>query len=191
MTDYIKECFIMEKELATFAGGCFWCMYGAYDDIPGVESVKSGFAGGTEENPTYEEVTMGMTSHLEAIQIVFQPEICTYQQLLSVFWRQIDPTDDEGQFADRGYNYRTTIFYHNEEQRQLAEQSKQNLQESGIFSKPIVTEIVPATLFYSAEDYHQSYHTKNNEFYCTYRKESGRDDFLEKMWGTKHEGSAK
>ncbi len=173
----------MGKELATFAGGCFWCMYAAFEDIPGVKSVKSGFTGGAEENPSYEEVESGLTFHLEAIQIEYDPEICSYKELLNVYWRQIDPTDDEGQFADRGYHYRTTIYYHNEEQRQLAELSKQNLQESGIFAKPIVTEIVPASAFYPAEDYHQSYHNKNPEFYCQYRKESGRQDFLEKMWG--------
>lgn len=184
---YLSEEFKMKKEYATFAGGCFWCIYAAFEDIPGVISVKSGFAGGDEVNPTYEQVAMGMTAHLECVQIVYDAGICTYKDLLSVFWRQIDPTDDEGQFADRGYHHRTTIYYHNEEQRLLAEQSKKNLQESGIFSKPIVTDILPVTPFYEAEDYHQSYHTKNTEFYCSYRKESGRDDFLEKMWGTQHE----
>lgn len=172
----------MRKELATFAGGCFWCMCAAFEGLPGV-TVTSGFAGGTEENPTYEEVASGLTAHVEAVQITYDPELCSYKELLNIFWRQIDPTDDEGQFADRGYHYRTAIFYHNEEQKQLAELSKKNLEESGIFSKPIVTEILPATAFYPAEDYHQSYHTKNPEFYCTYRKESGRQDFLEKMWG--------
>lgn len=172
----------MEKKLATFAGGCFWCMFAAFEGIPGV-SVKSGFTGGTEENPTYEEVECGLTAHVEAIQISYDPELCSYKELLNVFWRQIDTTDDEGQFADRGYHYRTAIYYHDEEQKQLAELSKKNLEESKIFSKSIVTQILPATAFYPAEEYHQSYHTKNPEFYCSYRKESGRQDFLEKIWG--------
>jgi len=174
----------VKRELATFCGGCFWCMVPPFEDLPGVESIKSGFTGGTEKDPTYEEVCMGLTSHREAIQITYDPELCSYKDLLSVYWRQIDPTDDGGQFADRGYTYLTAIFYHNEEQRQLAEQSKKALEESGIFSKPIVTEILPASDFYPAEDYHQDYHKKNYGFYCQYRKESGRDDFLQKIWGT-------
>lgn len=174
----------MGTELATFAGGCFWCIAASFEDLPGVESVKAGFTGGTEENPTYEEVASALTFHVEATQISFQPEICSYKELLKIFWRQIDPTDEEGQFADRGYHYHTAIFYHNEEQKRLAEESKKALQESGLFSKPIVTEILPASNFYPAEEKHQSYHTKNPEFYCQYKRDSGRQAFLEKMWGS-------
>ncbi len=174
----------MEKKLATFAGGCFWCMADAFENLPGVESVTAGFTRGKEENPSYMDVVMvGGTGHIEAIQVAYHPESCTYQQLLSVFWRQIDPTDSEGQFADRGEIYSTAIFCHSEEQKMLAEQSKMALQESGIFSEPIVTEILPAMPFYPAEEFHQGYHRKNAEFYCQYRIDSGRDDFIEQIWG--------
>ena len=176
----------MEKKFATFAGGCFWCMADAFERLPGVESVTAGFTRGTEENPSYVDVVMvGNTGHIEAIQVTYQPALCSYEKLLTLYWRQIDPTDDEGQFADRGFIYSTAIFYHNEEQRLLAEQSKELLQKSGVFANPIVTEILPAMPFYPAEEFHQEYHKKNPDFYCQYRIESGRDDFIEKIWGNR------
>ncbi len=170
-------------ELATFAGGCFWCMVPPFEDIPGVESVTVGFTGGEYQNPNYEQVCMGETDHFEAIRIAYDAEHCSYEKLLNVYWKQIDPTDAEGQFSDRGYTYLTAIFYHNEEQKVKAEYSRKVLAESGIFDKPIVTEILAATPFYPAEDYHQDYHQKNPAFYCEYRAESGRDKFIESIWG--------
>ena len=175
----------MKKELATFAGGCFWCMEPPFKQLAGVESVTAGFIGGVVDNPTYEQVASCGTGHYEAIQIQFQPELCSYQTLLELYWRQIDPTDEDGQFADRGWPYRTVIFYHNEEQRLVAEKSKQALQDSGIFDKPIATDIQPATTFFPADDKHQNYHEKNPAFYCEYRQESGRDAFLNKVWKDK------
>jgi len=173
----------METKLATFAGGCFWCMVDAFEKLPGVESVTAGFTGGTEENPSYVDVVMvGDTGHIEAVQVMYTPALCSYAKLLNVFWRQIDPTDNGGQFADRGEIYSTAIFYHNEEQKKLAEQSQKALQDSGLFSAPVVTGILPAMPFYPAEEFHQGYHKKNPEFYCQYRIDSGRDDFLDKIW---------
>lgn len=169
-------------EKATFAGGCFWCMVAPFDQYPGVEEVVSGYTGGTKENPTYEEVCSETTGHYEAVQITFDPVLISYEQLLDIFWRQIDPTDPGGQFYDRGSSYRTAIFYHNEEQRLKAEQSKNKLAESGIFSKPIVTEIIPATTFYPAEDYHQDYYKKQPLRYRMYRQGSGRDAFIRAHW---------
>lgn len=180
-----KEEYIMEKEFATFAGGCFWCMVPPFEEIPGVLKVTVGFTGGKFKNPSYEKVSMGYTDHFEAIQITYDPEICSYEKLLNIFWQQIDPTDDGGQFVDRGYTYLTAIFYHNDKQKNKAEESKKRLDESGLFLKPIVTEIRPAMPFYPAEDYHQGYHRKNNTFYCQYRKDSGRDEFIGKIWGNK------
>jgi len=174
-----------KTELATFAGGCFWCMVTPFEQLPGIIRVTSGYTGGHKENPTYEEVCSGTTGHAEAVQIEFDPGLFPYDKLVELFWRQIDPTDPGGQFADRGSSYRTAIFYHNEEQRRIAEESKRRLAESGIFDKPIVTEIVPASTFYPAEDYHQDFHKKNPFRYKTYRKGSGRDAFIEKHWRIK------
>lgn len=174
----------MRNELATLAGGCFWCMAPPFEEVPGVVKVTVGFTGGKIENPTYEQVSMGLTDHLEAVQISFKPDICPYEELLKIFWRQIDPTDDGGQFSDRGYTYLTAIFYHNDQQKLKAEKSKQDLEASGIFPKPLITEILPAVTFYQAEEYHQGYHQKNKSFYCQYRQESGRDEYIEKIWGT-------
>ena len=157
---------------ATFAGGCFWCMVKPFDQWDGVHAVISGYTGGHLENPTYEDVKRGDTGHYEAVEITYDPNIISYQDILDIYWRQIDPTDDGGQFHDRGDSYRTAIFYHDEEQKRLAEQSKKELEESGKFNKPIVTKILPATTFYPAEDYHQDYY-----------KESGRDEFIQKVWG--------
>jgi peptide methionine sulfoxide reductase msrA/msrB len=174
-----------KTELATFAGGCFWCMVTPFEELPGILRVTSGYTGGHKENPTYEEVCSDTTGHAEAVQIEFDPGLFPYEQLVELFWRQIDPTDPGGQFADRGSSYRTAIFYHNEEQRRIAEESKRRLAESGIFDKPIVTEIIPASTFYPAEDYHQDFHKKNPFRYKTYRKASGRDAFIEKHWRIK------
>lgn len=172
-------------ELATFAGGCFWCMVTPFEELPGIVSVVSGYTGGHTENPTYEEVCSHATGHAEAVQIAFDPDVFPYRKLLDIFWRQIDPTDPGGQFHDRGSSYRTAIFYHTEEQRKEAEASKRELAESGLFDKPIVTEIVPAGPFYPAEDYHQDYHKKNPFRYKMYRKGSGRDAFIDKHWTVK------
>lgn len=171
-------------ELATFAGGCFWCMVKPFDELPGIIQVVSGYTGGHAENPTYEEVCSHTTGHIEAVQITFDPEVFPYEKLLSLFWQQIDPTDAGGQFHDRGESYQTAIFYHTEEQRKKAEHSKEELERSGRFDKPIVTEIRPAGPFYPAEDYHQDYYKKNPLRYKIYRKGSGRDAFLEKHWNT-------
>lgn len=168
---------------AIFAGGCFWCMESPFAKLPGVQSVVSGYIGGHTENPTYREVCTGTTGHTEAVEISYDPGKVRYAQLLEVFWKNIDPTDDSGQFADRGSQYRTGIFYFDEEQKRLAEASKNRLAASGRFSGPIVTEIVAATHFYPAEDYHQGYCKANPVDYNLYRYGSGRDQFLEKIWG--------
>ena len=168
---------------ATFAGGCFWCMVKPFDQWDGVHTVISGYTGGHLENPTYEDVKRGDTGHYEAVEITYDPNIISYQDILDIYWRQIDPTDDGGQFHDRGDSYRTAIFYHDEEQKRLAEQSKKELEESGKFNKPIVTKILPATTFYPAEDYHQDYYKKNEKHYLEDRAKSGRDEFIQKVWG--------
>lgn len=173
------------RELATFAGGCFWCMVSPFEELPGIEKVVSGYTGGHTQNPTYEEVCSDTTGHYEAVQITYNPEIFPYQKLLDLYWQQIDPTDAGGQFHDRGDSYRTAIFYHNEEQHLQAEASKQKVAESGRFDKPIVTPILPAAPFYEAEDYHQGYHKKNPAHYKRYRKGSGRQDFIENHWAGK------
>ena len=172
-------------EKATFAGGCFWCMEQPFDQIDGVISTTPGYTGGTEKNPTYEQVSSGKTGHLEAIDVIYDPAKVSYLQLLDVYWKNIDPTQNSGQFADIGSQYRTAIFYHTEEQRRLALESRNRLQESRKLAKPIVTEIRPATEFYSAEGYHQEYYLKNPTRYKNYRWGSGRDQFLEGVWGKK------
>ncbi len=176
-----------EKNLkkATFAGGCFWCMQPPFRAIEGVIEVISGYAGGTKENPTYEEVSTGMTGYLEAIQVTYDPDRVSYEKLLDTFWHQIDPTDPGGQFADQGSQYRTAIFYHDEEQKRLAEASKERLDASGKFSRPIATEIRPFTTFYPAEEYHQDYDRKNPVRYHQYKVLSGREGFIERTWGKK------
>jgi peptide methionine sulfoxide reductase msrA/msrB len=170
-------------EKATFAGGCFWCMEPPYEKRDGIKDVISGYTGGHRENPTYEEVSADLTGHAEAVEITFNPSVITYETLLEIFWMQIDPTDPGGQFSDRGSSYRTAIFYHSEEQRERAEQSRDALRASGRYEKPIVTEIVPAGPFYRAEDYHQDYYIKNPIRYKIYRFASGRDQYLESKWG--------
>lgn len=169
--------------LATFAGGCFWCMAAPFEQAPGISRVVSGYTGGHTENPTYEEVCTGRTGHFEAVQVTFDPAVISYDKLLDIFWRQVDPTDSGGQFADRGESYRTAIFYHNDEQRRSAEQSKKALAASGRFAGPIATEILPAAAFYPAEEYHQDYHQKNPGHYGRYRSGSGREAFIKTNWG--------
>jgi len=170
-------------EKATFAGGCFWCSEADFEKADGVVEVISGYTGGNSENPSYEEVSSGRSEHLEAVQVIYDPAKITYKELLNVFWRHVDPTDPGGQFADRGAQYRTAIFYHDEQQRRLAEVSKQELDRSGRFKKPVVTEIRPLTRFYSAEDYHQDFYKKNSLRYNLYRQGSGRDSFIQQSWG--------
>ncbi|MGM7680531.1 peptide-methionine (S)-S-oxide reductase MsrA [Cytobacillus sp. Hm23] len=170
------------NELATFAGGCFWCMVKPFDEQPGINKLISGYTGGHKENPTYKEVCSETTGHYEAVQISFNPEVFPYEKLLELYWMQIDPTDAGGQFHDRGDSYRTAIFYHTEEQKKLAERSKEDLERSGKFKQPIVTKILPAMTFYPAEEYHQDYYKKNPFRYKMYRQGSGRDTFLKKHW---------
>lgn len=166
---------------ATFAGGCFWCIEAAFDPVEGVREAISGYTGGFVEDPSYDEVTSGETGHYEAALVYYDKSI-NYTDLLDIFWRQIDPTDDGGQFADRGPQYRTAIFYHDEEQRRLALQSKKQLEESGIYDDPIVTQILPAQEFYEAEEYHQDYAEKFAARYKAYKYASGREGFLKKAW---------
>jgi peptide methionine sulfoxide reductase msrA/msrB len=167
---------------ATFAGGCFWCMEPPFEKLDGVVDVVSGYTGGYEKNPTYKEVSSGTTGHLEAIQFIYDTSKVTYTRLLEVFWKQIDPTDAYGQFVDRGPQYRSAIFYHSDEQKVLAEKSKEELEKSGKFTKPIVTGIIPFSEFYRAEEYHQHYYRKNPVRYKFYRHNSGRDQYLETTW---------
>ena len=168
---------------ATFAGGCFWCLQPAFDETSGVISTTVGYTGGAAANPTYEQVCSGTTGHAEAIQVIYDPSKVTYEQLVDVFWRHINPTTLNGQFADKGTQYRTAIFYHDQEQQRLADVSKERLAKSGKFDKPIVTEIVPASTFYPAEEYHQHYYKKNALHYNLYKIGSGREGYLKKMWG--------
>jgi peptide methionine sulfoxide reductase msrA/msrB len=170
------------KEQATFAGGCFWCMVSPFDEQPGIFQVVSGYTGGVTQNPTYEEVCSNTTGHYEAVQITFDPEVFPYRKLLELFWQQIDPTDVGGQFNDRGLSYRTAIFYHNNEQKELAEASRKELENSGRFQKPIVTEILPASTFYRAEEKHQDYYKKNPFHYNLYKEGSGRSRFIRENW---------
>ncbi len=168
---------------ATFAGGCFWCVESDFEKVDGVIEAVSGYTGGDEPNPTYKQVSAGGTGHTEAIQVTYDPDKITYKELLDILWRHMDPTDTGGQFVDRGSQYRPAIFYHNEEQKRIAEESRAELEKSGRFSKPIATEIVPLTKFFPAEEYHQDYYSKNPLRYKMYRYGSGRDQFLESKWG--------
>ena len=168
--------------LATFAGGCFWCMQGPFEVVEGVVSVVAGYAGGTTKDPTYREVTSGRTGHVEAVQVTYDPETVSYETLLDVFWRQIDPTDDGGQFADQGSQYRTAIFFHDDDQKRRAEASKQALDASGRFARPVQTLILPYTTFYPAEEYHQHYAEKNPREYGRYKKYSGREAYIRDTW---------
>lgn len=172
---------------ATFAGGCFWCMQPPFDRLEGVVSTAVGYTGGETENPSYEEVCSGETGHAEAIQVIFDATKINYRELLKVFWMNIDPTTRNRQFADAGTQYRTAIFYHDPEQKSLAEESKKELAASGKFTDPIVTEIVRAGKFYPAEDYHQRYYKKNSLHYNSYKVGSGRAGFLKVKWGKQEE----
>ncbi|MCJ8165049.1 peptide-methionine (S)-S-oxide reductase MsrA [Pontibacter sp. E15-1] len=171
-----------KNELATFAGGCFWCMVKPFDQWPGIKKVISGYTGGHTENPTYEQVCSDTTGHYEAVQITFDPSVISYKELLEVFWQQVDPTDAGGQFGDRGSSYQTAIFYHSEEQKIQAEESKKQVDEHGPFSRPIVTPILPAKTFYPAEEYHQDYYKKNPAHYQRYNVGSGRAGHNQRHW---------
>jgi peptide methionine sulfoxide reductase msrA/msrB len=170
-------------ETAVFAGGCFWCTESDFEKVDGVIDAVSGYTGGRVANPSYEQVSAGGTGHVEAVKVIYDPDKVTYAQLIDVFWRHVDPTDRGGQFVDRGSQYRSVIFYSSEEQRQLVEASKKELEQNGRFAKPIVTEILPLGPFYEAEGYHQDYYKKNPIRYNFYRNGSGRDQFLDKVWG--------
>ncbi|KKB37404.1 peptide-methionine (R)-S-oxide reductase MsrB [Bacillus thermotolerans] len=169
-------------ERATFAGGCFWCMVSPFDEQPGIKKVLSGYTGGATEHPTYEEVHSGETGHYEAVQITFDPTVISYESLLSRFWQQIDPTDEGGQFSDRGLPYRTAIFYHTEKQRKAAEASKAEIEASGRFHQPVATRVLPASPFYPAEEKHQGYYKKNPFHYNLYKESSGRAKFIRENW---------
>ena len=171
------------QALATFAGGCFWCMEPPFDQLDGVLATTSGYTGGHKVDPTYREVSAGGTGHAESVQVTYDPTKVTYETLLEVFWHNVDPLDAGGQFCDRGSQYRTAIFVRDDEQRRLAEESKQALADSGRFTQPIVTEIVAAGPFYPAEDYHQDYYEKNPIRYKFYRWNCGRDQRLAQLWG--------
>jgi len=169
--------------VATFAGGCFWCTESDFEKLPGVHEVISGFSGGHVANPTYKEVSKGTTGHVESVQVYYDPNIISYEALLDAFWRMVNPTDNEGQFVDRGEQYRTLIFYQTEEEKAKAERSRQLLNESGRYKAPVITEIRKFEAFYPAEEYHQDYYKKSPIRYKYYRFNSGRDQYLEKIWG--------
>lgn len=171
-----------DREKATFAGGCFWCIEAPFEKYDGVLDAISGYTGGEEENPTYKQVSAGKTGHTESVQVIYDPQVISYSELLDIYWRLFDPTDEGGSFHDRGHQYTSAIYYHNEKQKELAEQSKELLQKSGIFGKSIVTPIKPLNKFYPAEDYHQNYYKKNPDRYYSYREASGRDDFIKEHW---------
>ena len=169
--------------LATFAGGCFWCVEADFEKVPGVVAVVSGYTGGQLENPTYQQVSAGGTGHVEAVQVHYDPDVISYEGLLQAFWRMVNPTDAGGQFVDRGHHYTTAIYFHDDDQRTAAEQSKAQLEASGRYDQPLVTPILPAKAFYTAEDYHQDYYARNELRYRFYRYNSGRDRYLEATWG--------
>ena len=178
-----------ELATATFAGGCFWCVESDFDKVPGVVETVSGYTGGTADNPTYKQVTKGGTGHREAVQIRYDPKQVSYERLLHIFWRSVDPTDGGGQFCDRGVSYQTAIFVGNEEERHLAEASREALEQSMVLDSPVVTPIESAGEFYLAEDYHQNYYTKNPVRYRFYRFSCGRDSRIQQLWGRQaHEG---
>ena len=172
-------------KIATFAGGCFWCMEPPYDKLEGVHKTIVGYIGGTKKDPTYQEVTTGTAGHAEAVEVHFDPNVVSYEKLVDTFWRNINPTTIDKQFADEGSQYRTAIFYHNEEQKRIAEASKKRIEDSGKYKDPIVTQIVAASVFYPAEEYHQDYYMKSGIHYQMYRVGSGREGYLKKMWGEK------
>lgn len=172
-----------DLKVATFAGGCFWCIESGFEKLQGVSEAIAGYTGGEVENPTYKQVASGGTGHVEAVQVYYDPKVISYRQLVESLWKQTNPTDNGGQFVDRGKQYRTGIFYHNEEQQLIAQESKEVLDQSGRYDKPVVTELHPLKQFWAAEEYHQDYYKKNPLRYKFYRHRSGRDQFLEKTWG--------
>ena len=171
-----------DEEIATIAGGCFWCIEAPFEKVEGVKIVISGYAGGTEPDPTYKQVSSGNTSYREAVQVYYNPLVISYAEILDIFWRQFDPTDEGGSFADRGFQYTSAIFYYDEDQKMLAEKSKKYLNNSGKFDELIATQIIKFTTFYPAEDYHQDFYKKDPDRYYSYRKGSGRDTFIMKTW---------
>jgi peptide-methionine (S)-S-oxide reductase len=175
-------CVVAAEAVATFAGGCFWCMEPPYDKLHGVKSTVSGYMGGDIKNPTYEQVSRGGSGHAEVVQVTYDPDVVSYEKLLEVFWRNVDPFDAGGQFCDRGDSYRTAIFYHTQAQERAARASKERLEDSRRFAQPVVTGITEAGEFYPAEDYHQNYYEKNPVRYKYYRWQCGRDDRLEEIW---------
>ncbi len=181
---FVQSQEVKSMKEAYFAGGCFWCMEKPFELLDGVSEVISGYAGGPEKDPTYREVASGRTGHIESIKVVYDENKLGYQDLLNVFWRQIDPTDGGGQFVDRGMQYSTAIFYVDEEQQKLAAQSKEHLEKAKWFARPIITEIRKFESFYRAEEYHQDYYKKSKFRYNIYRAGSGRDQFLAKVWGS-------
>ncbi|NLK00743.1 MAG: peptide-methionine (S)-S-oxide reductase MsrA [Clostridia bacterium] len=185
MDDYEKN---NGYKLATFGGGCFWCMVQPFEETEGVVEVLSGYSGGALENPTYDEVSTGTTGHIEVVQIKYDPKTVNYGDLLQIFWKQIDPTDPGGQFADRGSQYETVIFYHDGEQKKIAEASLVSLENSGMFSRPIATKILKAKKFYPTEEHHQCYYRKNPAHYGIYKKGSGREEYIEKVWSKHSKG---
>ena len=172
-----------QLSVATFAGGCFWCIESVFEKMTGVSEAVSGYSGGHTRNPTYREVVTGNTGHTEAVQVFYDPSIVSYEALLYRFWKDIDPTDADGQFVDRGSQYRPAIFYNNEREKEIALKSRDELAASKRYSKPISVEIIPLKIFYDAEHYHQDYHKNNPLRYKVYRHGSGRDQYLEKIWG--------
>jgi peptide methionine sulfoxide reductase msrA/msrB len=159
-----------DEKIATVAGGCFWCIEAPFERVEGVKRVVSGYAGGTEPDPTYKQVSSGNTSYRETVQVYYNPLVISYEEILDIFWRQFDPTDESGSFADRGFQYTSAIFYHDEDQKMLAEKSKKHLNNSGKFDEPIATQIIKLTTFYPAEDYHQDFYKKDPDRYYSYRK---------------------
>jgi methionine-S-sulfoxide reductase len=169
-------------QVATFAGGCFWCMQPPFDNLKGVISTEVGYTGGHVKNPTYEMISRGNTGHYEAMRVVYDPDVVSYEKLLETFWHNIDPTQADGQFADRGSQYHTAIFYHDQQQKLLAEASRLELERSGKFNSPIVTKVIRVDVYYPAENYHQDYYQKNSLHYERYKQGSGRAGFIEKNW---------
>lgn len=177
-----------QYKTATFAGGCFWCMQPPFDNMNGVISTEVGYTGGQIENPTYEQVCTGSTGHYEAIRVTYDPSVVSYQRLVETFWHNIDPTQADGQFADRGSQYQTAIFFHDEEQHTLAEASRETMDHSGKFDRPIATMILKAETFYPAEGHHQRYYQKNSEHYQRYKRGSGRSGYIEQVWKEGEDG---
>jgi len=171
-----------ETKEATFAAGCFWCMEAIMQETEGIFEVISGYTGGEEKDPTYEDVYKGRTGHREAVRVIYDPKQISYKEILDIFWKNIDPTDAGGQFVDRGFSYTTAIFYHNEKQREIAEASKKALEGSERFDKSIATEVVPLTTFYKAEEYHQDFYRKSSNRYNRYKENSGREAYKESVW---------